>query len=381
MTEAPRPAEASAPADYRTAVPASGSPCAQDSALPPDLAPDLREKLTALASALRQASRLCADGEARFALAYSGGLDSRFLAHAACLLGFRPLLLHVTGPHVPPEETSYAHTWAARRGLGFVDVPVDPLALPLVAAGDRRRCYACKRELLGRLLEALEERTLHFHSAPARTSGGAQVIPAHTLGSPHAFPETPPHAPILTQNGSHVAAPLEALHLCDGTNASDLTAYRPGTQAVRELGVLSPLAQSGLSKDDIRRIGAATGLEDPEQKARPCLLTRLPYGTQPLREILEALALAEQSVRYALSSLGLPGVDFRLRLPEPERAELHLLHTDAASLSPEAISALLRAAGEAAPGLPPPVLVPQDSLSGYYDRIQNTGQDQANPIS
>ena len=140
----------------------------------------------------------------RFALAYSGGLDSRFLAHAAQRFGFEPVLLHIVGPHIPPEETDYARHWAASRALAYEELPADPLDLALVASGDRRRCYACKRNL--------------FSLLKARTD----------------------------------------LPLCDGTNASDAGQYRPGIRAVEELGILSPLASAGLTKADIHRCAALT---------------------------------------------------------------------------------------------------------------------------
>ena len=248
----------------------------------------------------------------RFALAYSGGLDSRFLAHAARRLGFEPVPLHVVGPHVPPEETAYARGWAEENRLPYEEVPVDPLELPLVAAGDRKRCYACKRELFSRL--------------KARTD----------------------------------------LPLCDGTNTSDAGQYRPGMRAVRELGVLSPLSLAGLDKAAIHRVAAGTGMAFPDQKPRPCLLTRLPYGMKPERETLGAIAAGEGAVRRFFASGGLPEPDFRLRLVAPDRAELHVLSTAFAALSSAAREELARVA--AVPGLPPLCVVGVETLSGFFDR-------------
>ena len=151
---------------------------------------------TALLPRLESVLGVLAAGN-RFALAYSGGLDSRFLAHAAQRFGFEPVLLHIVGPHIPPEETDYARHWAASRELAYEELPADPLDLALVASGDRRRCYACKRNL--------------FSLLKARTD----------------------------------------LPLCDGTNASDAGQYRPGIRAVEELGILSPLASAGLTQDDV----------------------------------------------------------------------------------------------------------------------------------
>ena len=264
------------------------------------------------------------NGRGRFALAYSGGMDSRFLAHAAKLLGFEAHLLMAVGPQVPPEEEEYGERWARKNGFPLTKVSVETLSLPLVARNDKRRCYECKREIFRRLLES-------------RSKDG----------------EAPP--------------------LCDGTNASDSLAYRPGTQAAKELGIRSPLAQAGLSKADIYRLAALSAMERPEQKPRPCLLTRLPYGMEPDAETLLALAAGERAVRLAFGTAGRPEQDFRLRIVPGEgglHTELHLLRHEAASLPPELKARLPALIAEAAPNLPEPALIaPQDSLSGFFDRL------------
>lgn len=188
-------------------------------------------------------------------VALSGGVDSRFLVHMAQRAGCRVHVLHAAGPHVAERETRHALHWARARGLGVTVVPFDPLELPPVASGAQDRCYHCKKAMMLALL---------------------------ATATPHP--------------------------LCDGTNADDLAAHRPGLRALRELGIRSPLAEAGLQKADIRRTGEATGLEDPQQAARPCLLTRLPYGMSPEAGMLRNLARAEA----ALEDMGLD--DFRLRL-------------------------------------------------------------------
>ena len=267
---------------------------------------------SSLAGLQRILTECSADG--RFAIAYSGGLDSRFLAHAALLLGFAPLLLHVTGPHVPPEESAFARAWASRQALDFREIAVDPLALPSVAAGERNRCYACKKAMFTRLKEECD------------------------------------------------------LPLCDGTNASDALSYRPGIQAVRELGILSPLALAELSKKDIHSLAEKTGMELPWQKPRPCLLTRLPYGARPTGECLSAIAAGEQAVRQTLVRSGMTQADFRLRLVTPHRLELHMLASDTAAMPAGLEDTLLREVHAAMPGYPCPVLSAQESLSGFFDR-------------
>ena len=279
---------------------------------------------TALLPRLESVLGVLAAGN-RFALAYSGGLDSRFLAHAAQRFGFEPVLLHIVGPHIPPEETDYARHWAASRELAYEELPTDPLDLALVASGDRRRCYACKRNL--------------FSLLKARTD----------------------------------------LPLCDGTNASDARQYRPGIRAVEELGILSPLASAGLTKAGIHRCAALTGMEDPEQKARPCLLTRLPYGMKPERSLLAGLAAGERAVHGVFASAGLPGPDFRLRLVDAERLELHVLPEPA--LAPGLCAELARRIAEAVPQLPPPRVVRVETLSGFSTGPEPFSSSRASGIS
>ena len=246
----------------------------------------------------------------KLTLAYSGGIDSRFLAHAALYAGVQVELVHACGPHVAPEETRYALDWAASRGIAARTLRFDPLTLPEVAAGGRERCYACKRLLFERIMAVADGR------------------------------------------------------VCDGSNASDLAQHRPGRRALRELGVCSPLAESGLTKDMIRSLARRTGLERPEQQARACLLTRLPYGLAPDPSVLARLAEGEMIVEEALRTAGHDEFPFRLRLCEAGGHELHLGRALDAPLLLLGLNELLRAAGFASITVR---VVP--ALSGYFDRI------------
>ena len=298
-----------------------------------------QDRSPALPPRLREALR----GLPRMAVAFSGGLDSRFLCHAARLCGCDVLAVHARGPHMPPEESEGALAWAANTGLPLLVPEYDPLALPEVAANSRQRCYHCKRGLLASLSAAL--------TARENENAGRAVIPRA---------------------------------LCDGTNADDLLAYRPGLQALAEAGVRSPLAEAGLAKEDIRQWARAIGLDRPLQRARPCLLTRLAYGLTPQKDILARLARAEAR----LAALRLPGAaaaagdapfsggsappglspdgplgDFRLRL------------TPAPLLQAERLPEALRPAVEAVLArygfTPCDVLLGRD-VSGFYDTTQGS---------
>ncbi|NCB23459.1 MAG: PP-loop family protein [Deltaproteobacteria bacterium] len=202
-------------------------------------------------------------GLPRMAVAYSGGLDSRFLCHAALLCGCDVLAVHVFGPHIPAQESAGATAWAQQRGLPLRTARFDPLALPEVATNSPKRCYDCKTGLVHLLRGEL--------------------------------------AALACEEQGHV--------LCDGTNADDLQAYRPGLRALEEGCVRSPLAEAGLSKAAIREAARATGLDRPDQRARPCLLTRMAYGMRPDAPTLARLEAAEDDLAKA-GPLG----DFRLRL-------------------------------------------------------------------
>lgn len=215
--------------------------------------------MVGIAENLPQALRDLLQAAGPVAVAFSGGLDSRFLCHAALLCNCDILAVHASGPHIPANETAYARAFAKKCGLPLEIVEYDPLKNEIVGQNGKDRCYHCKMALFSKL------------EVPGRK-------------------------------------------LVDGTNADDLRCYRPGLRAINELGVFSPLARAGLGKEDIRKLAAAIGLENPGQNARPCLLTRFAYHTRPDYHTLENLARAENEL---LEIFGQEN-DFRLRLaPEP----------------------------------------------------------------
>lgn len=249
-------------------------------------------------------------------IAYSGGLDSRFLAFAASKLGYSVVLLHVAGPHMAPSESEGAVKDARDMGLTVTVITANPLGITELAAAGKNRCYVCKRHVFTELLK---------HAAGGR--------------------------------------------LCDGTNASDLTVYRPGRKALTELGIHSPLAEAGIGKPDIRRIARTMGMAHSDQAASPCLLTRFPYGMMPDAETLSLIAEAEDWLEAQPEARGLK---FRLRFPNPQKRDEAVLHVEKNSLGDRTEADLdhwvQRLKTQFSPKLDSLTCAVLEKLSGFYDR-------------
>ena len=108
----------------------------------------------------------------------------------------------------------------------------------------------------------------------------------------------------------------------DGTNESDLHVYRPGIQALRELGVVSPLAQCGLEKKDVKAFAADLGISVASRPSMPCMATRLPYGTSFDMEVClaEMCACACMAI---LSGSRWMRINLKKRLPSGRRSAGH----------------------------------------------------------
>lgn len=298
--------------------------------------PEEKNRLRALeeqaAACLQKASQGCPG----LSIALSGGLDSRLLIHLAQRAGVEVTACHLAGPHVPPAETAFAKRWAAERGIPLRMLQVDVLEDAQVAANGPERCYFCKRRLFSTLQDAVGDQPL-----------------------------------------------------CDGTNASDHGLYRPGLKALHELGILSPLAEAGLFKDDIRALARFTGLEAPGQRARPCLLTRFQYGLRPTHALLARLAVAEAAIAGILERHGLTAGPAMPVAEEPARAEpadfrLRVIGENAYALHlalPEIPAAALRELEAALMehGFPGASLAVMETVSGHYDRQR--AQPEPRPVA
>lgn len=205
-------------------------------------------------------------------VAFSGGVDSSVLLKLACesedaqqntQSSEEPLHSNIyavtmqTQLH-PVCEIQHAAKVAEEIGAAHLVIPVDELLEAGIDQNPPDRCYRCKKHLFTKIQEK------------------ASALGINTI--------------------------------LEGTNADDLHVYRPGLKAIRESGIISPLADAGFTKADVRRLAGEYGLSVSDRPAMPCLATRFPYGTklsyQELRKV-------EQGEEY-LKSFGLYNVRLRI---------------------------------------------------------------------
>lgn len=182
------------------------------------------------------------------AVAFSGGVDSTFLAAVAReVLGERVLLVTALSPTYPAREQAAARKLAEKLGIRQKIVVSNELKIPGFADNPVNRCYFCKSELF-------------------------KIVRA-----------------VANKNGIKVVA--------DGSNADDLKDYRPGRRALKELKVISPLLEAGLNKKEIRMFSARMGLPTSGKPSLACLASRFPYGSRITEKKLTAVDIVEDLLR------------------------------------------------------------------------------------
>jgi len=244
-----------------------------------------QSKLNALEAQLRQLRSVM--------VAYSGGVDSAFLAATAHrVLGNRMLAVLADSPSLARRDMEQALTFAQTIGMPVRVIQTEELDKPEYQRNDANRCFHCKTELFD----------------------GMQAL----------------------------GAELGYTNIAYGMNADDTRDFRPGQRAAQEHEVLAPLADAGLTKLEVRALAKAAGYALWDRPAAPCLSSRVEYGRTVTREVLAQVEQAEESIR----ALGFR--EFRVR-HHGELARVEIARAEIPkALSMEmldAITAALRSAG------------------------------------
>ena len=181
-------------------------------------------------------------------VAFSGGVDSSLVAALAVrALGDRALAVTAVSPALATGELDGASLVADAVGIRHETITTAELERAEYRRNDRDRCYHCKTELYSQL------------SALAARRGFAALL--------------------------------------SGANADDLGDWRPGLRAAEEHGVVHPLLEAGVGKEEVRELARALGVPSAEKPASPCLASRLPYGTPVEPETLARVDRAEQGLK------------------------------------------------------------------------------------
>lgn len=194
-------------------------------------------------------------------VAYSSGVDSTYLLTIAReVLGEKVLAVTATSALFPVKETDETVDFCRSRGIEHVLFPAEEMKIEGFEGNPIDRCYICKKSLFSKILDIKEKHGLNV--------------------------------------------------VMEGSNTDDDMDYRPGSRAIAELGIRSPLKEVGLSKEEIRLLSRELELSTWDKPSFACLASRIPYGEKINSEKLSMVERAEE----ILSDLGF--AQYRVRIHE-----------------------------------------------------------------
>ena len=228
------------------------------------LSDEQNEKLQKIRNFIKNLNSVC--------VAYSGGVDSTLVASLAFeQLGSKAVAITGVSPALAKTLLDEAKSQAKWIGIHHLEIETSELDQRSYSDNPKNRCYACKREL-------------HKHT-------------------------------------KYLSNKLNYKIVFDGVNFDDLDDYRPGIQAAKEAGVISPLAKFKFTKKDIRDISRALGFPWWDKPAQPCLSSRFPYGHQITNERLKMVEKAEEYIKKGGISevrVRCQGSTARIEIPQDE---------------------------------------------------------------
>ena len=228
------------------------------------LSDEQSEKLQKIRNFFKNLNSVC--------VAYSGGVDSALVASLAHeQLGSKAVAITGVSAALSKTLLDEAKSQAKWIGIRHLEIKTSEIDQSSYSKNPKNRCFACKKEL-------------HKHT-------------------------------------KYLSKKLNYKIVCDGVNLDDLNDYRPGIEAAKEAGVISPLAKFKFSKKDIRDISRALGFPWWDKPAQPCLSSRFPYGYQITNERLSMVEKAEEYIKKrGISEVRVrcQGSTARIEIPQDE---------------------------------------------------------------